>query len=290
MPDVPHKSLERPDEVVSFEGVTTELVDLGDFTVGRMSSEPGWRWSKDMRPIVGGEWCQARHVGVVLSGRIGIDFPDGSSVEFGPGDVFDIPPGHDGYTVGDEPCVQLEWAGIRAWAGFPTGIHSRVLATLLFTDLVDSTEIAAQLGDARWRELLSTYFEAARAELERFGGREVKTTGDGMLATFDGSARALHCAAAIRRAANGKSLHMRAGVHVGEVELVGKDVRGVTVHEAARIMAAAGEDEILVSDLTRALAGAAGLAFEDRGTHTLKGLEGEWRLAAFIANGDSSAA
>jgi class 3 adenylate cyclase len=222
-------------------------------------------------------------VGFVVSGRIGIDFPDGTTLEFGPNDVFDIPPGHDGYTVGDVACVQVEWAGIRAWAGFPTGIRSRVLATLVFTDLVSSTELAARLGDGRWRELLSRYFEAVRAELERFGGREVKTTGDGMLATFDGSARALHCAAAIRSAANRNDLHVRIGAHVGEVELVGEDVRGVTVHEAQRIMAAAGEDEILVSELSRALAGGAGLAFEDRGTHALKGLHGEWRLAALVA-------
>jgi class 3 adenylate cyclase len=105
-----------------------------------------------------------------------------------------------------------------------------------------------------------------------------------MLATFDGPGRALRCAAAIRRAAQRRGLHIRAGVHVGEVELVGEDVRGVTVHEAARIMAAAAEDEILVSELTRGLAGASGLVFEDRGTHTLKGLEGQWRLAAFVAD------
>ena len=284
MPDALFKSLGTPDDVIEFPGMKARIVELGDLTVGELVSEPGWRWSTHVRPTVGGDWCQARHVGIVLSGRLGIVMSDGTELEFGPHDVFDVPPGHDGYTVGDEPCVQIEWAGLRAFAGFPTGIHSRVLATLLFTDLVDSTQIAAGLGDSRWRELLSTQFEAARAELERFGGREVKTTGDGMLATFDGPARALHCAAAIRRTANRHDLHIRAGVHVGEVELVGEDVRGVTVHEAARIMAAAGEDEILVSDLTRALAGASGLAFEDRGMHTLKGLEGEWRLAAFIAD------
>jgi len=290
MPDALYKSLGTPDDVIEFPGMKARIVELGDLTVGELVSEPGWRWSTHVRPTVGGDWCQARHVGIVLSGRLGIVMSDGTELEFGPHDVFDVPPGHDGYTVGDEPCVQIEWAGLRAFAGFPTGIHSRVLATLLFTDLVDSTEIAARLGDSRWRELLSTQFEAARAELERFGGREVKTTGDGMLATFDGPARALHCAAAIRRTANRHDLHIRAGVHVGEVELVGEDVRGVTVHEAARIMAAAGEDEILVSDLTRALAGASGLAFEDRGTHTLKGLEGEWRLAAFIADHERSPA
>jgi class 3 adenylate cyclase len=282
MPDALFKSLEEPDDVIEFPGIRASIVELGDLTVGQLVSEPGWRWSTHVRPTVGGEWCQARHVGLVLSGRLGVVFGDGTSLEFGPNDVFDIPPGHDGWTIGDEPCVQIEWAGLRAFAGFPTGIHSRVLATLLFTDLVGSTEMARELGDSRWRELLSRHFEAARSELERFGGREVNTTGDGMLATFDGPARALHCAAAIRRAANREDLRIRAGVHVGEVELVGQNVRGVTVHEAARIMAAAAEDEILVSDLTRALAGASGLAFDDRGTHTLKGLAGEWRLAAFV--------
>ena len=276
------KSLEAPDDVIEFPNIRARVVELGDLTVAELVSEPGWRWSVDIKPTVGGEWCQARHVGAIVSGRLGIEFSDGTSIEFGPGDVFDIPPGHDGFTVGDERCVQLEWAGIRAWAGFPTGIHSRVLATLLFTDLVDSTTTAARLGDARWRALLSAHFEAVRGELERFGGREVKTTGDGLLATFEGTARALHCAAAIRRAAHREELQIRAGVHVGEVELVGQDVRGVAVHEAARIMAAAGDDEILVSELTRVLAGGSGLAFEDRGTHALKGLDGEWRLAALV--------
>lgn len=283
MPDLLSKSLESPDNVVEFPGMRARIVELGDLTVGELVSEPGWRWSTHVRPTVGGEWCQARHVGIILSGRLGIELRDGTRMEFGPNEVFDVPPEHDGFTVGDEPCVQIEWSGIRTFAGFPTGIQSRVLATLLFTDLVDSTTLAARLGDARWREILSNQFEAARVELERFGGREVKTTGDGMLARFEGPARALHCAAAIRRRAKGEGLQIRAGIHVGEVELVGEDLRGVTVHEAARIMSAAAPDEILVSDLTRALAGASGLAFEDRGTHTFKGLDGEWRLAAFLA-------
>jgi class 3 adenylate cyclase len=282
MADVIRGNLDTPDEVIEFPKIEARLVELGDLTVGFMVSEPGWRWSLHNRPKVGGEWCQARHIGVILSGRLGIVFSDGSSTEFGPNDVFDIPPGHDGFTVGDEPLVQIEWAGLRAWAGFPTGVHSRVLRTLLFTDLVDSTLIAGRVGDARWRELLSEHFEHARAELERFQGREVTTTGDGIVATFDGPARAIHCAAAIRRRANAADLHIRAGVHVGEVELVGDDVRGVAMHEAARIMAEAQTDEILVSDLTRALAAATDMTFEDRGTRRLKGLDGEWKLAAFV--------
>jgi class 3 adenylate cyclase len=278
--DVLRKSVDEPDEVVTFPNVRTDIVHLGDLTVGRLVNQPGWRWSKHVRPTVGGEWCEIRHVGFVISGRLGIDLRDGSSVTFGPGDVFDIPPGHDGYTVGDEPVVQIEWTGLRHWAGFGSN-HSRVLVTLLFADVVGSTEAAVRIGDAGWRDLLSQYFEGMRAELERFRGREVKTTGDGMLVTFDGSGRAIQCAAAIRRIAREHGLQLRVGVHVGEVEIVGADVRGVTVHEAARIMAKAGPDEILVSELTRVLAGAAGLAFEDRGKHMLKGLEGEWRLAAY---------
>ena len=282
MAEAVSKSFDRPDEVVDFPLIRTSIVEIGDLTVGRQVSEPGWRWSEHVRPTIGGEWCQARHVGFVVSGRFGVEFPDGTRHEFRAGDVFDIPPGHDGFTIGDETCEQIEWMGIRAFTGFATGIYSRVLATLLFTDLVDSTARAAELGDARWRHVLSNHFTAARAELERFGGREVKTTGDGLLARFEGPARALHCAAAIRRRARDGGLEIRSGVHVGEVQLVGEDVRGVTVNETARIMAAAGPDEILVSELTRALAGSSGLTFEDRGTHTFKGLEGEWRLAAFV--------
>jgi class 3 adenylate cyclase len=282
MPDPVSKSLDRPEETIEFPNAVATMVELGDLTVGQIVTEPGWRWSTHIRPKVGGEWCQARHVGIIVSGRLGIVMPDGSEFVFGPNDVFDIPPGHDGYTIGDEPCVQIEWMGLRALAGFPTGIHSRVLRTLLFTDLVESTQMASRLGDARWRQLLSEHFVVARDELDRFQGREVTTTGDGIVATFDGPARALHCAAAIRRRANAVDLHIRAGVHVGEVELVGEDVRGVAMHEAARIMAAAGSDEILVSELTRALAGATELMFEDRGTHTLKGLDGEWKLSAFV--------
>lgn len=283
MEDSAIKSFRSPDEVVKLPKLTAEIVELGELTVSRTVSEPGWRWSEHVRPSVGGEWCQVRHVGVVLSGRLGILFPDGTEVVFGPDDVVDIPPGHDGFTVGDEPCVQIDWAGNRPFfASFLIGSRSRVLATLLFTDLVDSTAKAAELGDARWGGLLSEHFLRARAELERYGGREVKTTGDGLLATFDSPGQALRCAAAIRTTANRDGLRVRAGVHVGEVEVVGEDVRGVAVHEAARIMAAGGPDEILVSDLTRTLMGASGLEFEDRGTHTLKGLEGEWRLAAYV--------
>lgn len=278
------KNFGSPDQTLRLPKLTAEMVEIGELTVGYLVTQPGWRWSEHVRPLVGGEWCQARHLGVVLSGRVGVKLQDGRQLEFGPNDVFHVPPGHDGWTIGDEPCIQIEWAGLHTFAGLRTGLLGRALVTLLFTDLVDSTATARQIGDTAWRELLSAHFEATRAELDRFGGREVDTTGDGMFATFDGPARALYCAEAIRRVAGRQGLRVRAGVHVGEVELVGSDVRGVAVHEATRIMGQAAADEILVSETTKALAVTAGLRFEDRGTHELKGLTGEWRLHALVVD------
>jgi len=275
------KSLAKPDEVMTFPLLTARVVDLGDITVGHFVYDVGWSWKEHMRPLVGGDWCQARHLGMVISGRLGVEFPDGTKMEIGPEEVCDIPPGHNGWVIGDEPAVQIEWAGIRAFAGFPTGIHSRSLVTLLSTDIVDSTATAARMGLTAWRELLSKHFEAARVELERYRGEEVDTTGDGLLARFAAPAPALHCAGAIQRVARAEGLLVRAAVHVGEVELVGQGVRGVAVHEAARIMGQAEGDEILVSETTRVVAGS-DLAFEDRGVHTLKGLDGEWRLSRFV--------
>jgi class 3 adenylate cyclase len=278
------KNFQSPDQVIRLPKFTAELVEVGELTVGLLVTQPGWRWSVDVRPEVGGEWCQARHLGVVLSGRVAVQLQDGRRLEFGPNDAFHIPPGHDGWTIGDEPCVQIEWAGLHTFAGLGAGLRGRALVTLLFTDLVDSTATAKQLGDTAWRDLLTAHFEAVRAELDRFGGREVATTGDGMFATFDGPAPALHCARAIRRSAARQGLRIRAGVHVGEVELVGGRLRGVAVHEAARIMGEAGADEILVSETTRVLALTSGLEFDDRGTHKLKGLAGEWRLHALAGS------
>jgi class 3 adenylate cyclase len=271
------KNLGTPDETIRFPRIVQDTVELGDLTVARTVLEPGWHWSRDVRPSVGGEWCQARHVGTVLSGSFAVEFPDGSRTVLQPGDVYDIPPGHDGFTLGDEPCTLIEWAGIRAFSGFRAGATGRQLVTLMFTDVVDSTSIAGRLGDVAWRDLLSSHFETVRARLEEFGGREVATTGDGMLATFDGPAQALQCATSIVRRAQQDGLEIRVGVHVGEVEVVGGDVRGIAVHEAARVMGEAEPGEILVSETTRVLAAPAGFVFDDRGVHALKGV-GEARL------------
>jgi class 3 adenylate cyclase len=277
------KNFATPDDLLQLPKMTAQLVELGDVTLSKLVNEPGWRWSEHIRPSVGGDWCQVRHMGFVLSGQLGIMYPDGTEIVYGPDDVFEIAPGHDGYTVGDEPCVQVLFAGNRPFFdSFLIGSGNRVLATVLFTDLVGSTATASEVGDARWRGLLSEHFVGARAELERYRGREVKTTGDGLLATFDSPAQALRCARAIQQLAHRDGLQIRAGVHIGEVELVDDDIRGVTVHEASRIVASAGADEILVSDLTRTIAETSGLRFEDRGTHELKGLAGEWHLSALL--------
>lgn len=263
-------------------GVEVALVDLEDLTVARTVHEPGWRWSTHIKPDVGGEWCQVRHVGVVLTGQLGLSLPDGTTLELGPDDAYDIPPGHDGYVIGHEPLVVIEWAGVRAFLGFLGGTHNRLLATLMFTDLVASSATARKLGDAAWRAKLSAHFEGVRAALERHRGTEVKTTGDGVLATFSAPAQALACASEIRRAAHRDGLDLRVGVHVGEVELVGRDVRGVAVHEAQRIMDLAGDGEVWVSETTRALAMSVRGGFDDRGEHVLAGLPGTWRLYAYI--------
>jgi class 3 adenylate cyclase len=277
------KSLREPDESIRFVGITEEIVEIAGFTVGRTVSQPGWRWSQnDPRALTDGAWCQAHHVGVVLSGRWGAELLDGTLLEWGPEDVFDCPPGHDGYTVGDEPCTSIEWVGLRTFTAPEAGFADRFLATLLFTDLVDSTATIVKLGDVAWHDVLSEHYQVARGALERFGGKEVETTGDGLLATFDSPARALRCAAAIRDAAERQGLGMRAGVHVGEVGVAEKGIRGVAVHEAARIMAAAGAGEILVSQIARALAVPTGLAFEDRGSHELKGLSEPQHLYAYL--------
>ena len=286
MADFRLKHLSDPDERLDFPNVHQDLVEIGDVTVARAVHQPGWRWSTDIRPIVGGDWCKARHVGIVVSGRMGVEFPDGTRLEVGPDDVIDIPPMHDGYVVGDEPLVIYEWAGARAFVPRAGRFGGRVLATLLLTDVVDSTVTAARLGDHEWRETLAEHYRVGRAAIERFHGKEVKTTGDGILAMFDGPGVAVHCAAAIRSSASQIGIAIRAGVHVGEVELVGDDIGGIAVHEAARVMASAGANEILVSETTRVLSLAAGLTFEDRGTHLLKGLEGERRLFAYIEEDD----
>ena len=173
---------------------------------------------------------------------------------------------------------------------FLTGVREspepdRVLATVLFTDVVGSTERATELGDRRWRELLERHHTAVRRELERFRGREIDTAGDGFLASFDGPARAIRCARSAIDAVRGVGLQIRAGIHTGECEIVGDKLAGIAVHIGARVAGHAQAGEVLVSGTVRDLVAGSGLEFEDRGSAPLKGVPGEWRLYALSAGG-----
>jgi len=168
---------------------------------------------------------------------------------------------------------------------FLTGVRQgpepdRVLATVLFTDIVSSTERAAELGDQGWRHLLESYYGIVRRELARFRGREIDTAGDGFLATFDGPARGIRCACTIRDAVQMLGIQIRAGLHTGECEVMGNKLVGIAVHIGARVAARAEPDEVLVSSTVKDLVSGSGIAFIERGTHPLKGVPGEWRLFA----------
>ena len=174
---------------------------------------------------------------------------------------------------------------IREVAEFLTGHRppvnvDRVLTTVLFTDIVGSTERAASEGDSRWRDLLDAHDRAVRVELSHFRGKEIKTTGDGFLAAFDGPARAIYCAQAIAKATKSLGLGVRSGLHTGECEVRGDDLAGLAVHIAARVGAMAGPDEVLVSSTVKDLVAGSGISFEERGEHDLKGVPDQWRLFA----------
>ncbi len=179
----------------------------------------------------------------------------------------------DSETVLDE--VQEFLTGVR-----PAPEPDRVLATVLFTDIVGSTQRAAEVGDRRWHDLLDSYYALARNELERFRGREIKTMGDGLLAAFDGPARAIRCACAMRESARHIGIDTRAGLHTGECETMGEDIAGIAVDIGARVVAEAADGEVLVSSTVKDLVAGSGLQFDDRGPHALKGIPEEWRLYA----------
>jgi class 3 adenylate cyclase len=197
--------------------------------------------------------------------------------------------------------VELPGADHTAWVGdtgplldeieeFLTGVRrgpepDRVLATVLFTDIVGSTEHASRIGDRAWTDLVDRHHAAVRRELGRFRGREIDTAGDGFLATFDGPARAVRCAVEVTRAVRPLGLEIRAGVHTGEVELAGEKVRGVAVHIGSRVASLAGAGEVLASSTVKDLVAGSGLRFEDRGDHELKGVPGTWRLFAVAGAG-----
>jgi class 3 adenylate cyclase len=190
---------------------------------------------------------------------------------------------------GDEhlPYVGDSDAIVAEIEEFLTGMRrvesDRVLATILFCDIVHSTDLVSELGDRRWHDVLDSYYAMIRRQLERFAGREIKTIGDGLLATFDGPARAIRCARAIRDGARQLSLDVRVGLHTGEVETMGDDIGGLAVHIGERVCASAGPGEVLASRTVVDLVAGSGITFSDRGEHELKGVPGRWQLYAVAA-------
>jgi len=170
--------------------------------------------------------------------------------------------------------------GVWDSGGWEEPESDRVLATVLFTDIVGSSQQAADLGDRAWRELLQRHHELVRRQLLRFRGREVDTAGDGFLASFDGPARAIRCAQAIVDGVGAIGLQVRAGLHTGECEVLDGKVAGIAVHTGARVASRAAPSEVLVSSTVKDLVAGSGISFEDRGTHELDGVPGEWRLYA----------
>ena len=269
---IQQKSFDAPDEVRRFPKGSLALVRLGSLTLGRGVVEPGFRWSTDLKPIQGTPSCQIHHLQLMLQGRFHVEMDDGETAEFGPGDVMNVPPGHDVWVVGDEPVVVIDVFGNIGALAVP-GEHERLVTTLLMSDIVDSTLTAARLGDAAWKQVLAEHNRLIRAQLDRFRGREVNTTGDGFLATFGSAAGALRSAVAMRDAVRSLGIELRIGVHTGEVDILPNDIGGVAVHAASRIMALASASEIIVSSVTRGLVEGSDLRFEERGRHKVKGLE-----------------
>jgi len=264
------KSFHNPDLIRRFPNGRIENVSHGETTIGRFRMEPGWRWSRDVGPIAGTRFCQIHHQGVVFKGCLRVEMDSGEVCEFKVDDVYDIPPGHDATVVGEEAFEAIEFASARIYAAPADG--DRVLAAMLCTDIVDSTAHLKRLGDTAWRELLLEHNHQVRLELNRFRGREIQTTGDGFLAVFDGPARAVRCARGIGASVVRLGIGIRAGVHTGEVEFVGDNVRGLAVHETARVAGAARAGEVLVSATTMHLLTGSELRFESAGLHELKGL------------------
>jgi class 3 adenylate cyclase/quercetin dioxygenase-like cupin family protein len=279
---VRRKRFDRPDEVRTVEKARIELVELGDLAIGHTVFEPGWHWESHVKPIVGTVTCEVHHVGYVFSGQLHVQMDDGPSIELIAGDVYDIPPGHVAWVVGDEAWTSIDFAGRRMFARSPAAESERRFATIVFTDLSRSTETLRTIGDSRWRALLGEHNQAVRAHIERFSGREVQTTGDGFLVVFDNPAQAVRAAAAMLDTASELGLTARAGIHTGEIELQGDDIRGIAVHAAARILAIAEPDQVVVSGTVRDVVAGSGMEFTDLGEHELRGLEGRRTLAALV--------
>jgi class 3 adenylate cyclase len=280
MTGVEVRDLGKPEAIVSDPLGTSSQVHLANTVITRHVLQPGWSWEEHAQPKVGTASCELYHRGVVLSGRMGIRTDEGEELIVGPNHVFDLAPGHVTWVEGDEELVMVDWAG---GAGFDPqwGGETRVSATILFTDIVESTARASEVGDTSWKRTVSMHDDVVRSVLTGFGGREVETAGDSFLVIFDSAEGAIRCGLALVKALAAIEIPIRVGIHSGEVVMSGDHVRGVAVHAAARIVARAESGEVLVSGTARELAeGATRLTFESRGRHRLKGLERERELFA----------
>jgi len=274
MPHLRRKSFTTPDQVRAFMNGRMDVVTLGETAIGRFVFGPGWRWSKDVAPIAGTRSCQHRHVGYTISGTLEVRMDDGTSLVIGPDDAYEIPPGHDAWVVGDVPWDSVEFTSAHAFGLSPDELGERVLATILFSDIVTSTETLERIGDRAWARLLSEHNMRIRAAIDRFRGLELDTAGDGFVALFDGAAKAVRAALLMDPSVADLGIRVRAGIHTGEVEIVGGRARGVAVHTAARVTSLAAAGEVLVSGTTRDLLDGSNLPLESRGEHELKGLSG----------------
>jgi len=274
MPRLQRKSFATPDEVRTFARGHVDVIVLDEVAIGRLALQPGWRWSQDVKPVVGTRSCQNRHIGYVTVGSLQVTMDDGTELVIRAGDGYEIPPGHDVLVIGDEPFECIEFTSAHTFGLAPEELGERFLATVLFSDIVGSTAMLERLGDHAWASLLQEHNVRIRAAIDRFRGRESAATGDGFLALFDGAAKALRAGALMDPAVADLGIRVRVGLHTSEIEIVGGQARGVGVHAAARVAALAGPGEVLVSGTTRDLLDGSGFHLEARGEHELKGLSG----------------
>jgi class 3 adenylate cyclase len=280
MPNVEIRDLGEPEAVVSHPLGVSNQVRLAQTVITRHVLQPGWSWQEHEQPLVGTTSCELYHRGVVLTGRMGIRTDEGEELVVGPNQVFDLPPGHVTWVEGGQELVMVDWAGGAGFDAQP-GRRARVSATILFTDIVESTARASAAGDASWRRTVAMHDDVVRGVLAGFGGREIETAGDSFLVVFDSAEEAIRCGLALVEALAAIELPVRVGIHSGEVVMSGDHIQGLAVHAAARIVARAEAGEVLVSGTARDLAeGATGLTFGSRGHHRLKGLEREHELFA----------
>jgi class 3 adenylate cyclase len=282
VPRLQRKGFGGPDEVRRFPNGIVEIVTLDEIAVSRFVFQPGWTWATDVGPIAGTTSCQHRHVGYTVSGRLGVRTDDGTTLSIGPRDAYEIPPGHVAWVEGDVPWESVEFTSGHAYGRSPEALGERVLATLVFSDICNSTAVLELVGDTEWTRIIREHNQRIRTVIDRFRGRELATLGDGFLALFDGAAKALMAAAAMDPAVADLGIRVRAGVHTGEVAFTGGQARGVAVHAAARVAALAGSGEVLVSGTTHDLLDGSGLSFEFRGAHELKGLTGARPIFALV--------